>query len=90
MEEALPRLLARVVARLPGMGVFMSSTTTHAPPVLVHMIERERALEHRTEEGVVHEHRGTQIYVSNGTGYWGPPMRLGAPAEITHLELAKG
>ncbi len=44
VEEALPRLLARVVARLPGTGVFMSSTTTHAPPVLVHMVERERAL----------------------------------------------
>jgi KUP system potassium uptake protein len=44
IEEALPRLLARVVARLPGTGIFMSSTTTHAPPVMVHMIERERAL----------------------------------------------
>jgi predicted MPP superfamily phosphohydrolase len=30
----------------------------------------------------------TQLYVSRGTGYWGPPMRLGAPAEITELELA--
>lgn len=29
----------------------------------------------------------TRIYVSPGTGYWGPPMRLGFPAEITHLEL---
>ncbi len=29
----------------------------------------------------------TMIYVSNGTGYWGPPMRLGAPAEITHIVL---
>jgi predicted MPP superfamily phosphohydrolase len=28
-----------------------------------------------------------QIYVSRGTGYWGPPMRLGAPAEITEIEL---
>jgi KUP system potassium uptake protein len=44
LEEALGGLLARVVARLPGTGIFMSSTTTHAPPVLVHMIERERAL----------------------------------------------
>jgi KUP system potassium uptake protein len=44
MEEALPRLLARVVARLPGTGIFMSSSTTHAPPILVHMVERERAL----------------------------------------------
>jgi predicted MPP superfamily phosphohydrolase len=29
----------------------------------------------------------TLIYVSNGTGYWGPPMRLGAPAEITKVVL---
>jgi hypothetical protein len=29
----------------------------------------------------------TLLYVSCGTGYWGPPMRLGAPAEITELTL---
>ncbi len=29
----------------------------------------------------------TQLYVSRGTGYWGPPMRVLAPAEITLLEL---
>lgn len=29
----------------------------------------------------------THIYVSRGTGYWGPPLRVGAPAEITLLEL---
>jgi predicted MPP superfamily phosphohydrolase len=28
------------------------------------------------------------LYVSSGTGYWGPPMRLGAPAEITRVTLA--
>lgn len=33
------------------------------------------------------KHEGTWIYVSRGTGYWGPPMRVGAPAEITALEL---
>ena len=27
------------------------------------------------------------LYVSCGTGYWGPPMRLGARAEITELTL---
>ena len=27
------------------------------------------------------------LYVSRGTGYWGPPLRLGAPSEITLLEL---
>ncbi len=27
------------------------------------------------------------LYVSRGTGYWGPPKRLGAPSEITELVL---
>jgi predicted MPP superfamily phosphohydrolase len=30
---------------------------------------------------------GSLVYVSCGTGYWGPPMRLGAPSEITELTL---
>jgi predicted MPP superfamily phosphohydrolase len=34
-----------------------------------------------------HMHEGTALYVSCGTGYWGPPMRLGSPAEITQIEL---
>ena len=29
----------------------------------------------------------SQIYVSSGTGFWGPPIRLLAPAEITLLTL---
>ncbi len=29
----------------------------------------------------------TQIYVSRGTGYWGPPMRLAAPSEVTRIIL---
>ena len=28
-----------------------------------------------------------QIYTSRGTGYWGPPKRFGAPAEITRIRL---
>jgi predicted MPP superfamily phosphohydrolase len=35
----------------------------------------------------LHKLARAQIYVSQGTGYWGPPMRLGAPAEITEIEL---
>ncbi len=27
------------------------------------------------------------VYTSRGTGYWGPPLRLGAPPEITELIL---
>ncbi len=31
--------------------------------------------------------RDAQLYVSRGTGFWGPPMRLFAPAEVTELVL---
>jgi uncharacterized protein len=27
------------------------------------------------------------VYVSRGTGYWGPPKRFGAPSEITEVRL---
>jgi predicted MPP superfamily phosphohydrolase len=30
---------------------------------------------------------GAELYVSRGTGFWGPPMRLFAPAEITEITL---
>jgi uncharacterized protein len=29
------------------------------------------------------------IYISRGTGYWGPPKRFGSPSEITRLRLVK-
>ncbi len=35
----------------------------------------------------LHRRGESQIYVSSGTGYWGPPMRIAAPAEITLIEL---
>ncbi|WP_312865983.1 metallophosphoesterase [Saccharothrix violaceirubra] len=30
---------------------------------------------------------GTQVYTSNGVGFWGPPVRVGAPPDITSVEL---
>jgi len=35
----------------------------------------------------LHRLGNLRIYVSRGTGYWGPPKRLGAPSEITRLRL---
>lgn len=37
----------------------------------------------------LHLHKNTWIYVSRGAGYWGPPIRLGAPSEITRIKLAR-
>ncbi len=30
----------------------------------------------------------TQLYVSRGAGAWGPPVRVGAPSDITIVQLA--
>ena len=37
----------------------------------------------------LHRHGQSQIYVSAGTGYWGPPMRLASEAEITEVILTR-
>lgn len=36
--------------------------------------------------GLYHE-QGTALYVCRGAGYWGPPVRLGAPPEIARIVL---
>jgi len=37
----------------------------------------------------LHRLEAMWLYVSRGTGYWGPPLRLGAPAEITLIQLTR-
>jgi predicted MPP superfamily phosphohydrolase len=38
----------------------------------------------------LYERAGSLLYVSRGTGFWGPPLRLLAPAEITEISLRCG
>ena len=35
----------------------------------------------------LYRHGNMQVYVNRGTGYWGPPLRLGIPPEITYFTL---
>jgi KUP system potassium uptake protein len=44
LEEMLPRIRADVHGRTPGVAVFMTSSKTFTPPVLVHMVERMHTL----------------------------------------------
>jgi len=37
----------------------------------------------------LHRHGKLWVYTSRGTGYWGPPKRFGAPAEITRVCLKR-
>jgi uncharacterized protein len=30
---------------------------------------------------------GTQVFVTNGAGFWGPPVRVGVPPQVTLVEL---
>ena len=44
-ESAQDRVNARLAARVPGTAVFMASSADMLPPVLVHHVERSRALQ---------------------------------------------
>ncbi len=36
----------------------------------------------------LHQHKeNRQIFVSRGAGYWGPPLRVLAPSEISHIKI---
>ena len=39
--------------------------------------------------GLYQHQENMKVYVSRGTGFWGPPMRLFAPAEITKLVISR-
>ncbi|GIG91333.1 metallophosphoesterase [Plantactinospora endophytica] len=44
-------------------------------------------LDQPTVHGLTRHGEGTQLYTSRGTGFWGPPLRIFAPSEITLLTL---
>jgi predicted MPP superfamily phosphohydrolase len=35
----------------------------------------------------LYRHENSWVYVSDGTGYWGPPLRIGTQSEITLIQL---
>jgi len=80
-----PRSFAR--ARGRGVGLQLSGHTHGGQlwpfGVLVSIYQPWIAGLHRADDG-------TQVYVSRGTGFWGPPMRVGCPAEIASLVLTSG
>ena len=76
-----PRMV--VEAEPAGVGLQISGHTHGGQIWPFHFLVR---LQQPVTSGLVRIGRAL-LYVSNGTGYWGPPMRLGSPAEITQLVL---
>jgi predicted MPP superfamily phosphohydrolase len=77
-----PSQIARLAAARPGLQI---SGHTHGGQIwpfgaLVRLNQPYIAGLHRHDDLA-------QIYVSRGTGYWGPPMRLFCPAEISKIVL---
>ncbi len=47
LADALPIIRARVVKRVPGTAVFLASSATRVPPILMRQVERLRVLHER-------------------------------------------
>jgi predicted MPP superfamily phosphohydrolase len=70
-------------ARVAGVGLQLSGHT-HGGQLwpFDYMIR----LDQPAVEGLS-RHGDTQLYVTSGAGYWGPPMRIGARPEVTVMQL---
>jgi predicted MPP superfamily phosphohydrolase len=87
--EGAPRILLahqpRAAAKAQGLGVDLQlSGHTHGGQVFPFMFLvwlQQPAL------SGLKRLSGTWVYTSRGTGYWGPPLRVGAPPEITEIRL---
>lgn len=64
---------------------FQLSGHTHAGQFMPFTFFMKLFLKHT--EGHYQINETTQLYVNRGTGYWGPPNRLGKRAEITKITL---
>ncbi|WP_189442680.1 metallophosphoesterase [Salinicola rhizosphaerae] len=89
MPQGIPRILlahqpnSAPAAALSGFDLQLSGHT-HGGQIWPWSLLARRA--NRFLAGLGREGR-MWVYTSRGTGYWGPPMRLGAPSEITRIRL---
>jgi|LSQX01.1.fsa_nt_gb predicted MPP superfamily phosphohydrolase len=71
-------------ARRHGVGLMLSGHTHGGQIWPFSLLVR---LQQPFNKGWYRDASGTQVYVNQGTGFWGPPMRLGTESEITLLTL---
>ena len=92
-DPALPVLLLAHQPKQVGAAVahgvdLQLSGHTHGGQIWpFHYLVR---LDQPTVRGLSRHGARTQLYTSRGTGFWGPPLRVFAPSEITLLTLRAG
>jgi len=77
-----PKQLPAAVAH--GVDLQISGHTHGGQIWPFHLLVR---LDQPVLRGLSHHGERTQLYTSRGTGFWGPPLRVFAPSEITLLTL---
>jgi predicted MPP superfamily phosphohydrolase len=77
-----PKQIGAAVAR--GVDLQISGHTHGGQIWPFHFLVR---LDQPTVHGLSRHGDRTQLYTSRGTGFWGPPLRVFAPSEITVLTL---
>jgi DNA-binding NarL/FixJ family response regulator len=91
LRAGLTRLLAEagedIVAAVGDADALIEAVERHQPDLAIVDVRMPPT---HTDDGLragLHREGASQIYVSPGTGYWGPPMRIGTTSEITRVVL---
>jgi hypothetical protein len=96
LAEADPDLPVLLLAHQPkqigaavthGVDLQISGHTHGGQIWPFHLLVR---LDQPAVQGLSRHGERTQLYTSRGTGFWGPPLRVFAPSEITLLTLRAG
>jgi uncharacterized protein len=76
----------RVLRQVPWIDLQVSGHTHGGQlwPLKVFVLSDQKF-----NKGLYSLDNGTQLYVNQGTGFWGPPMRLGTQCEISVLSFVK-
>jgi predicted MPP superfamily phosphohydrolase len=80
-----PKYVSQAVAA--GVDLQLSGHTHGGQIWPFHLIVR---LDQKYLHGLSRHGDHTQLYTSRGAGFWGPPLRVFAPSEITLLVLRTG
>jgi predicted MPP superfamily phosphohydrolase len=79
----------RPVLENEAVGLFDLQLSGHAHKGQIFPFSILTALSFPSDSGLLKLNQGTRLYVSRGSGTWGPPIRFLSPPEVTLIELVK-